>query len=81
MCFETDMFTNKQVSHLIISFVSIQVVFYFCSPKGIPAKVRLVIGGVIKSVRGCIVDANLSVLAVVVVKKGEQVRCVTYLIS
>ena len=33
-----------------------------------------------KSVRGCIVDANLSVLAVVVVKKGEQVRCVTYLI-
>jgi small subunit ribosomal protein S6e len=26
-----------------------------------------------KSVRGCIVDANLSVLAVVVVKKGEQV--------
>ena len=26
-----------------------------------------------KSVRGCIVDANLSVLAVVIVKKGEQV--------
>ena len=26
-----------------------------------------------KSVRGCIVDANLSVLAVVVIKKGEQV--------
>merc|ERR1712116_94469 len=25
-----------------------------------------------KSVRGCIVDANLSVLAVVIVKKGEQ---------
>lgn len=27
-----------------------------------------------KSVRGCIVDANLSVLALVVVRKGEQVR-------
>lgn len=27
-----------------------------------------------KSVRGCIVDANLSVLALVIVKKGEQVR-------
>lgn len=27
-----------------------------------------------KSVRGCIVDANLSVLALIIVKKGEQVR-------
>lgn len=26
-----------------------------------------------KSVRGCIVDANLSVLALVIVRKGEQV--------
>jgi hypothetical protein len=26
-----------------------------------------------KSVRGCIVDANLSVLALVIIKKGEQV--------
>lgn len=31
-----------------------------------------------KSVRGCIVDANLSVLAVVVVKKGEQVRYIIW---
>lgn len=28
-----------------------------------------------KSVRGCIVDANLSVLALVIVRKGEQVSC------
>lgn len=27
-----------------------------------------------KSVRGCIVDANLSVLALVIVRKGEQVN-------
>ena len=27
-----------------------------------------------KSVRGCIVDANLSVLALVIIKKGEQVN-------
>lgn len=27
-----------------------------------------------KSVRGCIVDANLSVLALVIVRKGTQVR-------
>ena len=27
-----------------------------------------------KSVRGCIVDANLSVLALVIVKKGDQVN-------
>lgn len=33
-----------------------------------------------KSVRGCIVDANLSVLALVVVRKGEQVRNFTILI-
>ena len=29
-----------------------------------------------KSVRGCIVDANLSVLALVIIKKGEQVNII-----
>ena len=28
-----------------------------------------------KSVRGCIVDATLSVVSLVLMKKGEQVRC------
>lgn len=30
-----------------------------------------------KSVRGCIVDANLSVLALVIVRKGPQVCTIT----
>ncbi|GLH02269.1 40S ribosomal protein S6 [Gryllus bimaculatus] len=32
-----------------------------------------------KSVRGCIVDSNLSVLALVITKKGEQIYCVNFL--
>jgi Ribosomal protein S6e len=32
-----------------------------------------------KSVRGCIVDGNLSVLALVIIKKGEKVREFKYL--
>jgi len=31
-----------------------------------------------KSVRGCIVDSNLSVLALVIVKKGEQVCLILF---
>lgn len=31
-----------------------------------------------KSVRGCIVDSNLSVLALVIVKKGEQVCLISF---
>jgi hypothetical protein len=31
-----------------------------------------------KSVRGCIVDANLSVLALVIVRKGAQVNIVFF---
>jgi hypothetical protein len=32
-----------------------------------------------KSVRGCIVDSNLSVLALVIVKKGEQVWLISFI--
>lgn len=32
-----------------------------------------------KSVRGCIVDSNLSVLALVIVKKGEQVCLILFI--
>lgn len=31
-----------------------------------------------KSVRGCIVDANLSVLALVIVRKGSQVNLLNF---
>lgn len=34
-----------------------------------------------KSVRGCIVDANLSALALVIVRKGEQVKSLTITFS